>query len=235
MVAPSTTDSPLILNTCSVLTPERILTFKVTRYSLTAPLAAVTETTSVLGPSARLLRPAMATVASGSAEIASTVTWRVRAASSTTDSSATSNPFTLNELKLVLELKGATTTFSVISLLATWSAAVISISTTLLPTCSPVLPVMRTVAAASLVTATTFTDVVRAGSSIVWPSTTPKSFKVKLVSAVSAEAPPTRTMNSYESESPLGAVTVIVIVLSPNSRASAPSTTISAASSLAVT
>ena len=167
MVAPSTTDSPLILNTFSVLTLERILTFRVTRYCWTVPLAAVTETTRVLGPSARLLRPAITTVASGSAEIASTVTWRVRAASSTTDPSVTSNPFTLNVLKLVLELRGATTTFSVISLLATWSAAVISISTTLFPTCNPVLPVIRTVAAGSLVTATTFTDVVRAGRSIV--------------------------------------------------------------------
>ena len=167
MVALSTTDSPLILNTFSVLTPERILTFKVTRYSLTAPLAAVTETTSALGPSARLVLPETRTVASESAAIASTDTWRVSAASSTIDPSSTSNPFTLNELKLVLELKGATTTFSVIILLATWSAAVISISTTLLPTCNPVLPVMRTVAAASLVTATTFTDVVRAGRSIV--------------------------------------------------------------------
>ena len=119
--------------------------------------------------------------------------------------------------------------------MATWSGAVTSISTRFVPTFRPVLPVTLMLAASSRGTASTFTDVVLAGSSMTWPSITAMPFRVKLVSAVSAEAPPTRTVNSYVSESPLGAVTVIVIVLSPSSRASAPSTTTSAVSSLAVT
>ena len=142
-------------------------TFSVTRYSLTAPFAAVTDTTRVLVPSAKSLRPAIKTVASESSAMASTITSLVSAGSSSVEPSATSDPFSLKELKLVFELRGATTTLRVIILFATKSAAVISISISLLPTCKPVRPETLTVAAESLVTATMFTEVVLAGRFIV--------------------------------------------------------------------
>ena len=64
------------------------------------------------------------------------------------------------------------------------------------PTCRPVRPKTLTVAAESRVTAEMFTKDVLDGTSMVWPSETSTSFKVRLVKAVSADAPPTRTTNS---------------------------------------
>ena len=104
--------------------------------------------------------------------------------------------FTVNVDKLVFELRGATTTCKVIVRLATRSAAVTSIWMSFVPTCRPVRPKTLTVAAESRVTAAMFTNEVLGGKSIVWPSETSTSFRVRLVKAVSADAPPTRTTNS---------------------------------------
>ena len=160
------------------------------------PLAAVTETVSVFSPSARFVLPVTAMVASASSVIVSTATCLVRAGRLITEPSSTSKPSTLNVVKLVFELSGATTTCNVMVRFATRSGAVTSTITSLFPTWRPVRPNTRTLAAGSRVTAATETDVVLAGRSIVSPSTTSTPFKVREVSAVSADAPPTRTVNS---------------------------------------
>ena len=124
------------------------------------------------------------------------MTERVKAARSTVPLSTTEAPLTVKAERFVFELKGATTALMVITLTAFWSGAVTVTTMSLLPTTRPVLPVMFTLAAGSRVTATTFTDVVLERSWIVWPSVTSTPFKVSEVRAVSADAPPTRTVNT---------------------------------------
>ena len=68
--------------------------------------------------------------------------------------------------------------------------------TSLFPTTRPVLPTTFTVAARSRVTATTATEVVLEGRLIVEPGVASIPLKVSDVRAVSAEAPPTRTVNT---------------------------------------
>ena len=102
----------------------------------------------------------------------------------------------MNVERLVFELKGATTTRTVNVLTFTRSGAVTDTVTVFSPTTRPVLPVTFTVAARSRVTATTETEVLRGGKLTVAPGVTSTPLKVSDVRAVSAEAPPTRTVNT---------------------------------------
>ena len=76
------------------------------------------------------------------------------------------------------------------------SGAVIVITTSLVPTDNPVLPVTLTVAARSRVTATTATEVLREGRLTMSPGATSVPLTVRDVRAVSAEALPTLTVKT---------------------------------------
>ena len=118
----------------------------------------------MLFPSTRLLLPVIAVTASTSAVLATTFTFLVSGASSRVPPSTTVVPFTVNSERLVLLLSGATTAFRVTVLVVFRSAAVTITWMVFSPTCRPVRPRILTVAAASRVTATIFTDVVLDGS-----------------------------------------------------------------------
>ena len=156
------------------------------------PSAAVTTTVTVFGPSTTAL-PVITATASASAGLATTVTLRVSGGKLMLSLSLTAVPFTVNSDKLVFELNGATTAKKVTDFVVTPSAAVTSTLTRLEPTTRPVRPVILTVAPASRVVATTFTDVVLEGNWMVSPSATSFPLTVNEVSATSADCPPTRT------------------------------------------
>ena len=149
----------------------------------------------VLSPSIRPLRPATTTTDSASSGVATTVTTRVRGGSASVALSAATRPLTVNVERFVFVLRGATTALIVITLTVFKSGAVTVTTTSFEPTTRPVRPVIFTLAAGSRVIATTFTAVVRERSWTVSPSATSIPFKVNVVKAVSAEAPPTRTVN----------------------------------------
>ena len=125
-----------------------------------------------------------------------TFTFLVKAGRLTRSLSATAEPLTVNSERLVFELNGATTTRTVNVLTVTRSGAVTVTVTSLFPTTSPVLPVTFTVAARSRVTATTETEVLRGARLTVAPGSTSTPLNVSEVSAVSAEAPPTRIVKT---------------------------------------
>ena len=200
-------------------------TFKVTMYVLTAPLAAVTTAVNVLFPSIKPDLPETTTTDSASSAVATTVTTRVNGGRAIVPLSVAARPLTVKVERLVFVLSGATTALMVITLIVFKSGAVTVTTTSLDPTNRPVRPVMFTLAAGSRVIATTLTDVVRERSWTMSPSTTSAPFKVNVVRAVSAEAPPTRTVNETTLVVPSWAVMVTVTRLSPSMRSSLPAIT----------
>ena len=150
----------------------------------------------MLLPSLRSVLPATTLTASTSCALATTETFLVNGASSKVPLSATVTPFTVNSERLVFEDNGATTALNEIVLVVFKSPAVTITSTVFSPTTRPVRPRTFTVAAASRVTATTFTDVVLAGSWITSPLATAEPFTVSEVRVVSEDAPPTRTVKT---------------------------------------
>ena len=194
-------------------------------YVLTAPLAAVTTAVNVLFPSIKPDLPETTTTDSASSAVATTVTTRVNGGRAIVPLSVAARPLTVKVERLVFVLSGATTALMVITLIVFKSGAVTVTTTSLDPTNRPVRPVMFTLAAGSRVIATTLTDVVRERSWTMSPSATAAPFKVNVVKVVSAEAPPTRTVNETTLVVPSWAVMVTVTRLSPSIRSSLPVTT----------
>ena len=202
MVVPTGTETipsigiePPTVREVKLVSLESTRTFKVTLYVLTAPLAAVTTAVNVLLPPTKPDLPETTTTDSGSSGVATTVTKLVNGGSATVPLSVDVRPLTVKVERLVFVLSGATTALMVITLIVFKSGAVTVTTTSLEPTTRPVRPVILTLAAGSRVIATTLTDVVREGSWTVSPFATSAPFKVSVVSAVSADAPPTRTVN----------------------------------------